>query len=176
MDPVIEVEAESCPDPTAQDVETSDPQTTTAETVPSTSTDPSLAQPSESDPSTGQGQSDTAAPDTSVEPETPAPIDTRYAKFTRRVSELSEANLSSQCRNMVQAGVFLKVTTWATSRKNMVYKKALAQCKEESFQNEIWDVLKFQEGQASASDKRQVQILMSMALLEVMTTEYLDCR
>jgi len=73
---------------------------------------------------------------------------------------------------MVQAGVFLKVNTWATPHKNMIYKKALARCKDDEFIADMWEVLKFQEGAASASDKRQVQILMSCALWEVLTTQY----
>ena len=105
----------------------------------------------------------------------PAIVDVRFTKFQRRAQELSEANISSQMRELVKAGALVKLTNWSTLRKTEVYKRALELCKGNEYIEKTWKMIQWMEGKASGSDKTEVRFLITCALNDIAKTEFHDC-
>ena len=116
---------------------------------------------------------------TKIEQPVPEPkptiVDVRFAKFQRRAQELSEANISSQMRELVKAGALVKLSNWATPRRTEVYKRALELCKLNEYIVATWSLIQWMEGQASGSDKMEVRFLMTCALVEIARVEFQTC-
>ena len=102
-------------------------------------------------------------------------VDVRFAKFQRRAQELSEANISYQMGQMVNAGVLVKLSNWSTPRKTEVYMMALELCKMDAYIEKTWKKIQWLEGKASGSDKKEAMFLMSCALTDVAESEFKTC-